>query len=87
VLLNGDSQLGQVNGNVGLNLGIARCRDGARNGKANARHKGTRNLSLGDHLVDSLGHRGKARSVDDRRRGHAGLGQQVTVLVEQALLN
>ncbi len=30
VLLNGDPQLGQVNGNVGLDLGIARCRDGAR---------------------------------------------------------
>ena len=87
VLLNGDSQLGQVNGNVGLDLGIARCRDGARNGQANTRHKGARNLGLGDHLVDSLGHRGKARSVNNRRRGHAGLGQQVTVLVEQALLN
>ena len=74
VLLNGDPQLGQVNGNVGLDLGIARCRDGARNGQANARHKGTRNLSLGDHLVDSLGHRGKARGVNDGRRRHAGLG-------------
>ena len=87
VLLNGDPQLGQVNGNVGLDLGIARRRDGTRNGQANARHKGTRNLCLGDHLVDSLGHRGKARSVNDRRRGHAGLGKQVAVLVEQALLN
>ena len=87
VLLNGDPQLGQVNGNVGLDLGIARRRDGARNGQANARHKGTRNLCLGDHLVDSLGHRGKARGVNDRRRGHAGLGKQVAVLVEQALLN
>ncbi len=49
--------------------------------------KGTRNLGLGDHLVDSLGHRGKARSVNDGRRGHAGLGKQVTVFVEQALLD
>ena len=87
VLLNGYPQLRQVNGNVGLDLGIARRRDGARNGQANARHKGARNLGLGDHLVDSLGHRGKARSVNDGRRGHAGLGQQVSVLVEQALLN
>ena len=87
VLLNGDPQLGQVNGNVGLDLGIARCRDGARNGQANTRHKGTRNLGFGDHLVDSLGHRGKARSVNDGRRRHAGLGKQVTVFVEQALLN
>ena len=87
VLLNGDPQLGQVNGNVGLDLGIARRRDGTRNGQANARHKGARNLGLGDHLVDSLGHRGKARSVNDGRRRHAGLGQQVAVLVEQTLLN
>ena len=87
VLLNGDPQLGQINGNVGLDLGIARCRDGARNGQANACHKGARNLGLGDHLVDSLGHRGKARCVNDGRRGHAGLGKQVSVLVEQALLN
>ena len=87
VLLDGDLELGQVDGDVRLDLGIARCRDGARNGQANARHKGTRNLGLGDHLVDSLGHRGKARSVNDRRRGHAGLGKQVAVLVEQALLN
>ena len=87
VLLNGDPQLGQVNGNVGLDLGIARCRDGARNGQANTCHKGARNLRLGDHLVDSLGHRGKARGVNDGRRRHAGLGKQVAVLVEQALLN
>ena len=87
VLLDGDLELGQVDGDVRLDLGIARCRDGARNGQANARHKGTRNLGLGDHLVDSLGHRGKARSVNDGRRGHAGLGKQVSVLVEQALLN
>ena len=50
VLLNGDPQLGQVNGNVGLDLGIARRRNGARNGQANACHKGARNLRLGDHL-------------------------------------
>ena len=87
VLLNGDLKLGQANGNVGLDLGVARSRDGARNGQANARHKGARNLCLGDHLVDGLGHRGKARSVNDGRRGHAGLGKQVAVLVEQALLN
>ena len=55
--------------------------------QANARHKGTRNLGLGDHLVDSLGHRGKARSVNDGRRGHAGLGKQVSVLIEQTLLD
>ena len=87
MLLNGDLQLGQVNGNVCLDLGIARCRNGARNSKANARHKGARNLYLGDHLVDSLGHRGKARSVNDGRRGHADLRKQVAIPVEQALLN
>ena len=87
VLLDGDLELGQVDGDVRLDLGIARCRDGARNGQANARHKGTRNLGLGDHLVDSLGHRGKARSVNDGRRGHAGLGKQVSVLIEQTLLD
>ena len=87
MLLNGNPQLGQINSNVGLDLGIARSRDGARNGQANARHKGTRNLGLGDHLVDSLGHRGKARSVNDGRRGHAGLGKQVSVLIEQTLLD
>ena len=87
VLLNGNLKLGQVDGDVRLDLGIARSRNGARNGQADARHKGARNLSLGDHLVDSLGYRGKARSVDDGRRGHAGLGKQVAVLVEQALLN
>ena len=87
VLLDGDPKLGQVDGNVGLDLGIARSRNGARNGQANARHKGTRDLRLGDHLVDRLGHRGKARSINDGRRGHAGLGKQVAVLIEQALLN
>ena len=87
VLLNGNSQLGQVDSDVRLNLGIARSRDGARNGQADARHKGARDLRLGDHLVNSLGHRGKARSVDDGRRGHAGLGKQIAILVEQALLN
>ena len=87
VLLNGDPKLRQVNGNVGLDLGIARSRDGTRNSQANARHKGARNLRLGDHLVDSLGHRGKARSVNDGRRGDTGLGKQVTILIEQALLN
>ena len=87
VLLDGNPELGQVDGNVGLDLGIARCRDGARNGQADTRHKGARNLGLGDHLVDSLGYRGKASSVDDGRRGHAGLGKQIAILVEQALLN
>ena len=87
VLLDGNPQLGQVDGNVGLDLGIARGRDGARNGQADTRHKGAWNLGLGDHLVDGLGHRGKARSVNDGRRGHAGLGKQVAILVEQALLN
>ena len=87
VLLDGDLELGQVDGDVRLDLGIARCRDGARNGQANASHKGARNLGLGDHLVDSLGHRGKARSVNDGRRGHAGLGKQVSVLIEQTLLD
>ena len=87
MLLDGNLKLGQVNGNVGLDLGIARRRDGARNGQANTRHKGARNLRLGDHLIDSLGHRGKARIVNNGRRGHAGLGKQVTILIEQTLLH
>ena len=87
MLLDSQPELGELDVDVGLDLGIARGRNGTRHRKTDAHDKHQGNLRLGDQFIDAARHRSETLGVDKRRRGDARLGKQVAPHVEQALFD